>query len=235
MRILNILLIMLAALLISACSDQKSPRYVEINAAAMAKAAPEIVNFTFAISERGMSLDKLKHKIDTKTARVIALARGLGIKDQDMSSAEIDISPDYDYRTKRFLGYTVSRTVTATLRDLKLYTSFINGAIRSGISTISNINLDISERGGLEDRAMKAAIERGREKAGIIAAKGGVQLGALLSVQEHGTGEAVHSNYRAKRAQEYVGAPMTADKSVDAFVPGEIMTYKAVTMRYAIK
>ena len=66
----------------------------------------------------GRNLSELKTEIDRKTAALVGLCKKIGIKTKNITSAEVSIRPQYNYQTRTFLGYDVSRNVSVILKDL---------------------------------------------------------------------------------------------------------------------
>ena len=135
-----------------------------------------MATFSFSIKDQGKSLADLKKQIDKKTSALITSCKKLGVDTKKISSAEITIRPQYNYQTKAFLGYDVSRNVKVILNDLDRYTELVNSAIEAGITTIGNINLDVEDKNKLQRKALGAAITDAKRKAEIMAANGGVYL-----------------------------------------------------------
>ncbi len=188
---------------------------------------PDIAKFTFAISEQGIDLAAIKGGIDAKTSNVVALCKRLGVETKDISSSEVSIHPQYNYQTKKFLGYEVSREIKVTLNDLKKYTALVNGSIESGITTIRGISLDSSKRDELELKALGAASSAAKRKAMVLANNNGVTVGEVISIEESGVPS-------ESRMYMFKGQP-TADQESGAFEPGEISVSATVVVLYSVK
>lgn len=193
--------------------------------------APDIAKFTLAISERGDNLPPLKREIDKKTTNIIALCKILGVETQNISSAEVSIHPQYNYQTKEFLGYEVSRIIKITLTELEKYTDLVNGSIDSGITTINSISLDITKRDELELQALEEASKSAKNKALALAESNGLSLGPVLSIDEGGIpSEQVRYLYAEKRRMA-----ANVGQESGAFEPGEISVSATVIVKYSIK
>ena len=189
---------------------------------------PDMAIFFFSVSDRGKILDELKAGIDKKTSAVITLCKSLGVETKDISSTEISIHPRYNYKTESFIGYEVSRNIKVILNKLDKYSELVNGAIKSGITTIRSINLDIKDRTELERKTLASALAAAKKKAEILAKSGGVGLGKIISVRETG-GPIGINKMRLERA---VGDSMVQQ---GAFEPGETTITASVVARYAIR
>ena len=200
---------------------------IRVSGTSQLTAAPDIAYFTLAISARGEDLPRIKNEVDLKTAKSVALAKELGIAAEKISTSEISISPQYNYQTKDFLGYEVTRNIKLTLNELSKYSHLINGVIESGITTVRHISLDTSKRKQLEISALESAVAAAETKALALARSAGVRLGKVTSIEESGLPSASVSLYRENRA--------VSSQASGAFVPGEITLSATVIVNYSIR
>lgn len=222
--------ILLAAMVLAGCTESRS-RQIQVSGTATVKARPELVVFDFMIEERGQLLSPLKSRIDSKATALVKLCKRLGIQPKDLTSAEISIQPQYHYNTGRFTGYHVSRTVTARLYDLSNYSKVIDGAVKTGITTIQNISLQMKPDNNLENRALVKAVDDGTAKAILLAGRGQVRLGKILQVTESGPGFPVQSGYRAKKLAR---DDVALEAAPYVFEPGQLSVSKTVHLVFDI-
>jgi len=202
---------------------------IEVIGTEKVSVVPDMAKFSFSINDRGNILAQLKEKIDKKTASLVSLCKKLGIEKKNISSSEMSIYPQYNYETKKFIGYEVSRDIKVTLNDLIKYSELLNGAIGAGITTIKRIELDIKDRSKLENKALGAAIDVARNKAEIIAKNSGVKLGKVINVKEGSSPFEVGSYDFMERSGQ---SPMAQQQG--AFEPGEISVTATVVVKYKI-
>ncbi len=208
-------------------SANASENGIRVTGTSKVSVVPDMARFTLAINEQGDNLVSIKSSVDAKTAKVVGLCKKLGVETKDITSSEVSIHPQYNYQTKKFLGYEVSREIKVTLKDLKNYTALVNGAIESGITTIRNIILDTSKRDELGLKALAAASNSAKTKAMILAKSNGVTLGDVISIDESG----VPSERRIYAFKERA----VASPNSGAFEPGEISVSATVVVQYSIK
>jgi len=203
---------------------------IQVVGTAKESVVPDMATFSFSINERGKRLSNVKASVDNKSANLINVCKKLEIEAKNITSTEVSIRPQYNYQTKTFIGYEVSRTIKVTLNDLRQYSELVNGAIEAGITTVGNIDLDTSARENLENKALASAIEAAKVKAEIIARNTGTQLGRVLSVKE-GSLPFEADMYRFKGLTESASVEMRQG----AFEPGEITITTSVVIKYEIK
>lgn len=223
---LSIFVLLTFSLLVSCTSSNEDG--IEVTGTAKESIAPDMATFSFSISNRGKDLPILKGEIDKRTAKVVSLCKELGIKTSDIISAEVSIRPQYNYQTNTFINYQVSRNINVVLHDLSKYSELVNGAIKSGITTIGNISLDTKDRDSLERKALGSAISAAKKKAEILALSSDVKIGKVLYVKEGGIPIRVTGyNFRSKGRSENLAQ--------NVFEPGEISVTATVSVRYSIK
>ena len=198
---------------------------IRVVGSAKVRVAPDTATFVFAVEDKGKDLKSVKHTIDAKAAKLIRLCKRMGVDAKRITSSQLAIRPQYNYQTRAFLGYEVSRDVTVVLTDLHRYTDLVNGAISSGITTVRSISLDTTKRDELEDEALTSAATAARRKAEILAKSAGVTLGKVVAIDE-GQAPIVHHVY---------AAGMSTLNKRGAFEPGQVSVTATVTVRYSIK
>ena len=200
---------------------------VEVTGTAKESVVPDMATFSFSINGKGKVLATLKNEIDIKTADLVTLCKKTGVKTIDITSSEVSIRPEYNYQTKSFIGFNVSRNVKVILKNLDNYTDLVNGAIKSGITNISSIALDTKDREALERKALGLAIDAARKKADIMAKSAGVTLGKVIYVKEGGSPiRAENFAFREKVS--------SASTTQGVFEPGEISVTATVVVKYSI-
>jgi len=201
---------------------------IEVTGTAKESVVPDIARFSFSINGRGKELAHLKSEIDKKTADTVSLCKNLGVSIKNITSSEVAIHPQYNYQNKSFIGYQVSRNVKVVLEDLDNYSALINGAIKSGITTLNNVTLDTKNHDVLEHKALAAAITAAKRKAEILAVSSNVSLGKVLYVKEIGSP-------MRQEAFRFKQRALSDASSQNAFEPGEISVTATVSVKYSIK
>jgi uncharacterized protein YggE len=118
----------------------------------------------------------------------LAQARALGAKDEDISTAGLSISAQYDYSQKngrRFIGYQVSRGIEVVVRDLDKTGDFLLRATDAGINGVSDPVLESSKAAALQNEALAKAALDAQAKAKVLADSLGVKLGAVHTINSN--------------------------------------------------
>lgn len=152
--------------------------------------APDIAWLSFGITSRQPTVAAARDEVARGVARLIALARDHGLKDEHIATAALSVSPDFDWdpqtRERRLLGYVVSRQVTLRLGELGRLGEITEQALGLGVTEASPATFDTSRRAELESEALAAAARDARARATVIAEALGARVGAPLRLEAGG-------------------------------------------------
>jgi len=161
-------------------------------------------------------------------SRVTGALRDHGVAAADIQSADLYISPDLRGAAQTPDGYSVSESVTATLRQVSAAGGQIDAAVRAGGNavTVNGISLNLTDTSSLLASARKAAVANARTKAAQYAAALGQPLGPVVSI----TDAADTGPFFPAAARTAAGA---AESSVP-ISPGTQQLSVSVTVVYAV-
>ncbi len=189
--------------------------HIVVTGEAELRATPDILTLSLGIAETGLEVAAARDSVESRSIQLINALAALDIAKEDISSAQLQITPHYNWNNKAqiYVGTEVSRTVDVTLRDLSRYDALIRSIIDAGVAQIHSTRLSSSKEKELRQQALAAAIADGMEKARIMVAHLPEQIGAVYSM-----------------APSVSGAPflearymMAATSSQSAFEPGTIL------------
>jgi hypothetical protein len=113
--------------------------------------------------------------------------RKLGIADKDIATANVSLSPVYDYpanATPKIRGYQLNNTITITVRDLAKISAVLDDGVAAGANSVDGISFDVADRAGAEAQAREAAVKDAKAKADTLANGLGVRITGVESVSE---------------------------------------------------
>ena len=157
---------------------------------------------------------------------VLSRLRTLGIKDPDIQTSILSMTPTYDYSSDRnpprLVGYALTNTVSVTVRDLDRVADVIDGALTSGATTLDSLSFRVEDPGPAERQARELAVADARSRAETLAAAAGVRVATVAAISEGGA-QAPFEAY-----------PMMRSMAKDAATPVEAgMTEIAVSVTVA--
>jgi hypothetical protein len=120
-------------------------------------------------------------------ALISALTDG-GVDRTDITTTDYSIYPEYDYstNTERLVGYRVSNTVRAKIRNVDDTGSLIDAATAAGGDDVrvSGLQFSIDDDADLVEAARTAAWNDALAKATQLAELSGQELGQAISINE---------------------------------------------------
>lgn len=144
-----------------------------------------------------------KNSTDKMNA-IVAAVQSLGVEDKDIKTTDYQLSPVYNWTERdgqKLIGYQVTQNVTLKIRDLEKIGDIIAKTTEQGANQVGNISFTIDDEYDLKNQARALAIEKAKEKAGIIAQESGLKLGKIVGVYEN--------------ASSYVPVPMYANAKLE--------------------
>jgi uncharacterized protein len=122
---------------------------------------------------------------------VLSRLRTLGVKDRDIQTSVISMTPAYDYSSNRnpprLVGYALTNTVSVTIRDLERVGDVIDGALTSGATTLDSVAFRVADPKPAQQQARELAVADARARAETLARAAGVEVGRVVAISEGGT------------------------------------------------
>lgn len=230
--------LVLVAAGLGACSLERDdgrspPRLVAVQGEGSVVTAPDRATITLSIAARQKDLKAAQREADQVVARVMEVAKGLGIEESKVQTTGIQIQPEFDWQTGKrvMLGYLVQRTTTIELEDLAKLGELMEKSLETGVNEVSPPTLFSSKRKELAREALRLAGHEARLNAEAIADSLGAELGALHGASGQGGGEPPRPmmNMRAMA--------MSAEKMdvAETYAAGEIRITASVNAQFEIE
>ena len=134
---------------------------------------------------------------------VLSRLKTLGIRNADIQTSIISMTPAYDYSSNRnpprLVGYALANTVSVTIRDLERVGDVIDGALTSGATTLDGVTFRVADPAPVQRQARQLAVADARGRAETLAKAAGVEVGAVVAISE-GAAESPFQPYPQMRA-----------------------------------
>ena len=188
------------------------PRSISVSGTGEARAEPDIATMTLGVETHGATVAAARADAARAADAVIAALRDGGVAEADIRTTYFSIGEVYDYSGERPVidGYSVSNTVTVTVRDIDATGALIDAAAAAGgdATRFSGISFGYDDPTEYTRVARELAVEDARGKAEQLAELTGVTLGEPLAISE--------TSWAAPRVEEYV----QGDSAVGAVLEG---------------
>jgi uncharacterized protein YggE len=149
---------------------------------------PDTVEVSLGVSVLAETVDEAAATAAEKAQALIDSLTSNGVAEQDITTADYSIYPEYDYPSnqERLIGYRVNNTVNAKIRDIDTAGTVIDGAVAAGGDdvTVSGLSFSIEDNDELVAAAREAAWNDAFAKATQLAELSGQDLGQATSITE---------------------------------------------------
>jgi uncharacterized protein YggE len=163
-------------------------RTITVIGKATMQIAPDMAIVTLGVREVSPEVLTSQGTANEKINAIVAALKEEGVEAKDISTNYMSIYAeyDYDYQTgkPKFAGYTATCTLNIIVRDFDKAGILIDKALTAGANELSGIQFTRENNKDAVDKALTLAVGDAKRKAGVIAAAGGVELGAMLDARE---------------------------------------------------
>lgn len=151
---------------------------------------PDRAVFTAGVTTQDTSVMGAQVANAAAMQSVIDDLKSLGIAAEDIQTSNFSVNPLYDYSAtsaaeqQKVIGYTVSNTVTVTVRTLDRLAAFLDSAMAHGANQIYGVNFESSQSAAAYDQALATAAQEALRRATLLAKAIGRDVGDVVSIGE---------------------------------------------------
>lgn len=161
-------------------------------------AIPDIATLSFTVTEEAETVSEAQDRAAEASNAAIAALQENGIEEADITTASYSVSPKYSYprpcygecppvfEDAKIVGYTVSQSVTAKVRDTATVGAVLSALGEKGVSNLYGPNFTVDDPDALRAEARREAIADAREKARALSRDLGVRLVRVTGFWEEG-------------------------------------------------
>lgn len=202
---------------------------ITVNGLGEVTAIPDIASITIGTTVDRKTVSEAQKENTRIMNDVIVAIKGFNVVQEDIKTANYDISPRYDYveGTSFIGGYIVSQSVVVKLRDLSKIGDIVAAVGDKGANQVGGISFTIDEREALENEARTKAFEDAKKKAQLLADAAGVKLRRIVSFSEStGGGYPVPMYAYAEKAMGMGGGSPTIEAGSSDVISNVSVTYE---------
>jgi uncharacterized protein len=196
--------------------DISNDRWVEVTGEGSVSAAPDFARITLGVTNAGKTAGEAMAANAKAANALISLIKAEGVAPADIQTADVSISPIFSQASRSeasaptIEGYSVSNTVTVTVRDIPRLGGLIDKAVSVGANSIYGVRFGHNNPSALLDKARPLAVADARRKAEIYASAGGARIGRLMVLTEEAARQPAVSFSRAYAAGAAAPTPIEA-------------------------
>lgn len=152
-------------------------------------AKPDIGQVSLSVISDALTVASAQKDNTDKMNKITSAMKEAGIKEEDLKTANYNISPRYQYSAGRstIIGYEVSQALEVKIRNLDKVGDILGKAVAAGANQVGSLTFTFDDPEKLNSEARQKAIDNAKEKARDLAKSLGVALGKVVSFSE-GTG-----------------------------------------------
>jgi uncharacterized protein YggE len=153
---------------------------------------PDIAFINVGVNVQRETVEQARNDAAAAQEAVIDSLKGNGIADEDIQTVGYSVYPQYDYSRNtsqgEIVGYVVSNTVTAKIRDLDTTGKVLDDATAAGgnDAVVQGVSFTIDDPTELQEEARREAVDMARKQAEQLADAAGISLGDIVSISENG-------------------------------------------------
>ncbi len=163
-----------------------------VTGAGRVSVTPDIATLRIGVETSDETVGEAMAEAAASMQAVIDSLTAAGIDEDDIQTLTFNVSTQYEWndtlRRSEMVGFTVTNTVRATVRELATIADVIDGAVRAGgdNARVDGLSFSVDDTEDAERQARELAMEAARKQAGQLASLAGVELGNPFFVSESG-------------------------------------------------
>lgn len=206
---------------------------IELGVSEMVDSRPDLATVYAGVSTRAQTAVAAMQQNATKMTAVIARIRALGIAQDDIQTAGINLSPQYDYnqatQSQVFRGYIASNRLLIKLRNVQNAGQVLDALVAAGANDIGGPEFSVDDDTAYRAEARRKALARAQEQATEYARLTGYSGVRLLEINESISGRQPPMPLLRAVAME-----QAADAAATPVQPGLVGTVVNVTVKYEL-
>ena len=227
-------------------AEMASTPLVRVNITEALRTPPDEASMTIGTQAKAPTATAAVAANKVKTEKLLAAIRAAGIRERDIQTQGIQLSPDYRWDNEpngrghqTLIGYIAGNSVQIKTRNIDKLTSLLDALTTAGADSVYGPNFGISDPAPLRREARVRAMERGKAEAGEYARNNGYTSVRLLSVEEgasyRGTDVVVTGARIAQLAAPPPPPPPAPERGGGIVAPGQLETSVSLNLLYRME
>ena len=203
------------------------PPSINITTTSDMKVTPDRATIRISVQTKAPTASAAAAANAKKQNAVLDALRKLGLTNDQLSTADYNVNPDYKYQQNQepvLTGYNVTNTVLADIRDITQVGKILDAALGSGANLVSSLEFYASNTEAARQQAVSEAITKARVQADAAAKAAGGSLGGLLELNI-----GANESFPPPRPMYRMAADMAASTPIN---PGQQMLTVSVVTRW---
>ncbi|WP_414731627.1 SIMPL domain-containing protein [Williamsia sp.] len=221
---------------LAACGDDKpsdpvNQRSVTVVGSGEVKGAPDTLRVDIGVEATGDDVSSAINAANSQITAVTDAVVNAGVPREDVQTQQVTVSPDFTNPapggSSQISGYRATNSIRVNIHELAKGSDVLKVAVEAGGDAvrISNVSFVIEDDSQLVSNAREEAFNDARGRAEQYANLSGDDLGAVLTIDETTSGQAVQASEQQRSM---------LDSSVP-LEPGQQTVSFSVTVKFQLK
>lgn len=165
------------------------PATISGSASSDVKFVPDRATIRISVQTRATSAAAAASENAKKQNAVLSALRSLGMSNEQLSTADYSVSPEYRYEPNKspiLVGYTVTNSIVADVRDITQIGKVLDAALANGANMVSSLEFYSSNTDAARRQAVASAVAKAKAEADVAARAAGGTLGSLMQLNISG-------------------------------------------------
>lgn len=214
-------------------------RSISVQGQAQGEYEPDQAVISFSVVSHDKVLAEAKKANDQTLQKLVAVTQKYEIPKEKVVPSGVYISPEYNYNTNtkngrpQIVGYSVSRNMRITTKDLARQEELLSALIDVKIDQVNNVEFQLAEPEKFASQVRVKAFENAKARAAALAEAAGAKLGPALFITTNGGMNIPPHMPMPMMAMAERG--MAKDASVAPSMPGAITMNETVDVTFALE
>ena len=214
--------------------DEK--RTVSVSGEGLVRAEPDQATVRFGIVTKAEDAEVARRFNAAAASDAMNAVRALGIDERKIRLETLRLQParEYDQQTRRYkeVGFEATRQVVVVVEDLETLPTLVTEVVQKGANRLNGITYELKDRTAARNEALQKAMVDARDKAQLMAATLGEEVGRVLTISEQSF---VAPQPMVRMARAEMAMAKDAAPEPDAYAAGEIEVRVVVQVVFALK
>jgi len=193
---------------------------LEVSTRGVVRRVPDLATVRAGVTTQAATAAAAMADNAERTARVLAALRRAGVASRDLSTATVQLQPQYRYGENvapAITGYQAVNSVSVRFRDVARAGAVLDALVAAGANQIDGPRLSFDQPEAALDEARTEAVARARARADLYARAAGLKVERIVSITEAGQDDGGSPDPR----------PMFRVAAAESRVPTEILPGEA--------
>ena len=162
---------------------------------------PDLAVIEAGVESQQSTAASAQSDLAAKAGKLISRIKGLGVPDQDLSTAGYWVGPIYGPSGQTVTGYRASEQLIAKWHNVDNVGKALDAVVQEGGATNVSVSFGLADPKSAQAEARTLAIADAKSKAAAMASAAGVRLGQVIQVSDLSTQSRYPQPYNLGAAQ----------------------------------